>query len=160
MSKNVQDRGIVNIEGRPIRVPKRDEDGDIVWKDRCHLCETPAPQSEPEYEPLTTVAAIRMLVFGVPAEARKQNDSENSYRIMQAVAGLSQSKGNSIACEDHDYEFLHRLFDRELPLAYDAPENATPETMGSALWGINSWVVAQQMTENGIEIPKAKEAVL
>jgi hypothetical protein len=154
MAKTLKVGEIVNIEGRPLRIPKRDADGDILWKTKCPVCDAPEPSTEPQLEPLDTLNAIRSLVFQMPPQLRKPEDPQNSFHLMTA---LRQSDGNNLTLEDSDYAFLHRLIEREIPLPEDKPD-ATPETLGSALWGINAWVVTQQLTPDGVDIPKAVEA--
>jgi len=155
MAKEIKIKEIVNIEGRSIRVPKRDADGDIVWKSCCPVCDFPQPNSEAELETLETLGAIRALVFQLPSQSRKPDDPQNSFHLMNAIR---QAKGDTLILEDADYEFLQRLIARPLPIPEGSSEDTVADTMGSALWGINSWVVTQQLTPEGISIEAAEVA--
>jgi len=140
---------IQNIEGQVMRVPRRDADGEVVWRDRCGLCDQPANNTVPELEPLTTIGAIRMLIFSVPAEVRKAADPENAYRVMQAVRNATKKE---IILEDSDYEFIDRLMDRPVGEPGDDPGNAETQTMGTALWGMNAYAVRQQLTPGPVDM--------
>lgn len=155
MAKEIEIKEIVNIEGRAVRIPKRDADGDILWKARCPVCDSPEPNSEAELESLDTLGAIRSLIFQVPSQIRKPDDAQNSFHVMNAIR---QSKGDTLILEDADYEFLQRLIARSLPIPEGSSEDTVADTMGSALWGINSWVVTQQLTPEGISIEAAEVA--
>jgi len=80
----------------------------------------------------------------MPQQIRKPDDPQMSYRVMEAVR---QMKDDKLVLEDADYEWLHRLMNREIPLGDDAPSGAIQETMATALWAMNSWVVVEQMSE-------------
>jgi len=142
MAKSIVKREIMNIEGRVLRVPKRDQDGDVVWQKTCPICQHPEEGSVAEMEPMTTETAMRMLLFAVPDNARKPEDPQNAFRIMDAIRKSSEA---SIELEDSDYDFIQRLMDRTL----ENPEKPD-ETMALslALWGMNEWVVKQQLDAN------------
>jgi|TARA_R110002020_G_scaffold54717_1_gene152399 hypothetical protein len=146
MAKTIRISTIVNIEGRPIRIPKRDVDGDVVWQTTCPVCNTPEPNTQPELEELDTIKAVRSLIFQLPPSLRKPDDPQNSFHLLNAVR---QNDGELLTLEDDEYDFLHRLIDREVS---NGEEDAVTETMGSALWGMNSYVVIQQLTPDGIDI--------
>lgn len=142
--RQIEDTEISNIEGLKMRVPIRDDDGDIVWKDKCALCGFPEDGSLPTTEPLTIAKAIRLMIFSIPAEIRKPADSENAYRVMQSIR---QSDNGLLTLEDSDFEFLQRLISRPLPKI----ENQETQTLGSALWGINCYAVEDQIFTSEVE---------
>jgi hypothetical protein len=145
MAKVLKIGEIVNIEGRPLRTPKRDQDGDIIWKTRCPVCDHPEDNTAPELESLDTIKAIRSLIFQMPNELRKPDDSQNSFYLLSQIR--EQDGNDTLTLQDAEYEFLHRVINREIPSDSD-----DQETFGTALWGINSWVIIQQLTPEGVEI--------
>jgi hypothetical protein len=157
MAKKIKTGDLLTMEGRPLRVPKRDADGDLVVKPRCPMCEQPTGNDpRVEMETLTTEKAIRMVIFQVPTVARKPEDGENSFRLIDAMRRNTEKDG-TLTLEDADYDYLHRLMNRVLPdLDNDPPQYAPEETMAGALWGVNNWVVQRQLSEEGIDIVSEK----
>lgn len=152
MSKSIPYRKMVSIEGRPVRVPKRDEDGELIWIDVCPVCERPSEGAEPEREAMDTYSAIRTLCFSIIPSIRRNDDPRFASRVMTAVERARKRDG-PVRLEDGDYEWMGRLFERHFPKAKagELAEGADATTVGEGLWGINAWVVQQQLTPKGLE---------
>ena len=142
MTKRIPLAPVLNMEGKPWKVPKVDEDGDIVWKTE--------PVGEqggvPELEPADTRRVIQTALFSIP---RAIQSSHDPMRVAMCFNELEHSAGDGfIELKDKVYAWLHRLLRRELPLTKEQKDlNMPVATYAQALWQLNAFIITEQLKD-------------
>ena len=151
MSNRIPLRDFVGVDGRPLRVPKLDNDGEFVWKNPCPECGKPKEGTAPEMMQATTAGTLRLLLLNIPPAVHRKEDSRRAAKVLNAVSRAVQKSADLVLGEE-DYEWIHRVMDRKLPKgkAEDLGEEAEEMTVGDAIWNVSAWAVAQQLKPKGL----------
>lgn len=163
---------VLDFMGRPVRVPERDDNGDVLWPE-----ELPEAERKEELVPLVP-ATLPMLLREVLLNLsnnrglhvlQKPNDGSFAGELWAAVRGLEDRmeagrNGHegpppewSLRLSPKLYDWLHGLLQRPFPLTKEAQaENKTARdegkpdpyplrTLARGLWSISDDAVTQQL---------------
>lgn len=133
---------VTNVEGRPIKAPVLDEDGQPKWKVR------PDPDArvagEQELKDADQCDLYRTLAINIPRQVASPNDG---LRVLQLLNAIDRADGQALTLKEKVYEWTRHLLNREVP-TYKDPQTgiqypAQPYSM--ALWGYanHAWIMEQ-----------------
>ena len=160
--------------GQPLKLPRLDEDFEAVCHPiRCQGCDykTTNMREMQEHigehsEPLSISASVEMeeanvakavmyllLRLGNPARdnpfnaLRRNNDSMHSAEVWrQAYLSIKQGR-RELRLKQAQYDWLHQLLDRKLPLSKEARERGEEQqTVGMEVFGWSESVVREALT--------------
>jgi len=138
MTKQIPVAKIIGFSGKPLRVPKRDEDGNIVWKNE-------ELKTEPEIAEADTLEVLRIISLNISREIQTSNDP---LRVSQLWHRLDTTKDGIVELHDKLYDWLHRLLNREIPLtAVEKERGIKPIPYSQQLFSMNSAGVVRQLKD-------------
>ena len=142
MTKQIPVAQIKALNGRPFRIPKRNEDGEVVFKEQTEEAKAKGYEKELELVEADTQSLLRMLTLMIPRSIQTTNDP---LRVSQLWHRLDVPVDGNIQLHDKLYEWLHRLLNRELPLtAIEKEQNMRALPFSQHLWIMNArWIVEQ-----------------
>lgn len=152
---------ILMADGKPYRVPERDEDtGEIIWKDDNggHPVVNGQVVGKPQMRLADTLTLVEAVLANIPrdiqgvkdhirvpqvwhrvAEARDALDEANKL-LEENEPGKVRPSVSVVQLQLHDkvYEWLHHLLRRELPLTAEQKgmDNVNKITYAVSLWGV------------------------
>ena len=141
--KTLKLQKVLGVLGQPYKLPVRDDDGDIVWKDDS----IPLAQREPEMEPATTGSILRHIITAVPGAVQAAKDGFFSYNLMHQLA--SPHPDGKLELGDEEYAWLHRLLSKRLmPFSKEQKEaGELQKTYGKWLFGLSDYTIVVQLTD-------------
>lgn len=130
------------LGGGPMKVPRRDEDGEVVWKDP----DAPRDQREPaELLDMTVWDALRHVATSVPQGVRKNDDPYHGFLLMQQL--ITQKGAPQLEIDKAQYDWVHGVLKRPVPLSKEDKEAGfSADVLGAAWWGQNAYGVALALT--------------
>ena len=134
---------VISVIGRPLRLPKRDEDGQLVWKD--------PEKTDLETEPATAVNLIKQIILSLPQQLQAPSDSLRATRIWAQIEGL---QNGHLQLQDQEYDWLHRVLNRQMPRSKDEKEaSLEPQTLMVKLFGLNAHPIKRALTDVDVKAP-------
>ena len=121
----------------PLRAPKRDSDGDIIWKNR--------ELAEPELESATVRLLLREAILQKPRSIDAQNDGVRSAQLWNQV---ERSKDGVIELKEPVYDWVHRLLNREVkPTPQEKEQGIEAMPYARRLWGTDWWLAVNSLKD-------------
>jgi hypothetical protein len=124
---------IKNTMGRDMEVPKIDEDGDIVWRDR--------DKGEFDVSPALASDLIRLACLSIPKSLQRGDDFRRVPRVLNAVE--RQKNAEHVELKPKLYDWFQRLLKRPVP----NPDNEYTPTYAQELWELNSALIVYALTD-------------
>jgi len=162
--KTIEVGMIRNIEGRPWKVPLRDEDGEVVWEDK----ETETPK----LVPADTFSLLHAAIFSIPPRIHAKNDGMRSQQLFNAIQRAKDRGAVRATTQDDDsvqwtgrlvlhgevYEWIQRVLAREVPITKAEKDmGLNARELASHLWGLSAYTILRQLTD--VDSRKAEEDV-
>jgi len=129
---------IYNLAHKPWRIPERDEDDEIVWKD-------PTAQV-PEMKKADTLGVLWTVLFTIPPKLEKQNDPRRLQQAWNQMERAREQGNGEVEFSEKVYLWLHRLLNREMPLTEEEKrEKLLPRTYARALFRGSAFAITEQL---------------
>lgn len=137
--------GVVNtLWGKPLKLPKRDEDGEVIWKD-------PDKKTEPETVDGDTWLVLEHLILTMNGNellrrVQKPNDGFNAATLWARVKASRDHGNGYIRVKEEQYKWLHSLLARSVPVTKEAQEQGSEKrSVQSHLFGLDDYSVKQAL---------------
>lgn len=132
---------IQTIFGKPLKIPERNDDGDVVWED-----ETNSKAKTQDAQPVSVIREVLLSINGIDVLRRIQKpmDSMRAHRTWNQLE--KEREGDLLHLKQDEYEWLHSLLERKVAVTREAKEaGAEDRTVVSHLYGINEWMVTNAL---------------
>jgi len=147
---------ILDLERRPLKIAKYDDDGEVVWK-TAPLGDIPGV---PEAIVADTPGLIRN-VLRVLANVRllfKADDPQRTAGIYLAL-DTAEEEGGDIRLGTKSYDWFHAMLGRQLPLNEEAKKaELVPESFAHTFWGNSCDVVQNQLRDESDKVSFGDES--
>tara|TARA_Y100000310_G_C20653974_1_gene800978 strand:+ start:300 stop:776 length:477 start_codon:yes stop_codon:yes gene_type:complete len=148
VGKHIAIGPVVDFRGKAIKLPKRDDDGDVDWETGTQD-EDKTPENLPT-ESATTLTLLREVLLGLQAspDLRGIQRAEDSRRAMSLWNSMERCEDGTLEVHDKVYEWLHRLLKRDIPISKEEKDaGLEPLSVASRLYSLNAWTVIDQLKD-------------
>ena len=138
---------ITDFLGYPVRLPVRDDDGDVIWE---NPTEKDPEKKLPKTEPATVEKLIREILLGLNGNQMlrgliKPRDSEFAQRLSNQIHRV---KDGVVRVRDQELDWLHRLLERDVPVNKEAKDAGyESQTILVRLYGLSGSKVKDYLTD-------------
>ena len=135
--------------GKNFQVARKDDDGEVVWKEPCVLCGSPKETTEPERKDARPADLISDVLLSLNnlKDIRAVQKADDGQRALRLWNQVENSKGGDyLRINEKEYEWLKRLLNRVLPKEGDKKDDqAVSQTVAQRLWSLNAWTLQRQL---------------
>ena len=137
MSKSIPNVLVKALRGTPMRVPKRTDDGDIVWEDR--------EKGIPQLVEADVKRILREVLLNIPKSIMYTNDPMRAAQMWNQMEGSSDGM---VELKDKVYEWLDGVLKRQVPPTPQEKEHGQKEeSYAMRMWGMSTWLVLNALKD-------------
>ena len=131
MAKVIPNETLKNLKGKPVRMPKRDEDGNVIWKDK----DAQVPEMT-EAKALDALWLLTNIPRTIHAEKDRLRIPALANQLIHAEDAEVAEDAKVIELTEKTYDWVHRVLNRELPLtAQEKEQGMKPLIFAESLFG-------------------------
>ena len=139
--KTIENQQLVNMRNKPLMLPTRDEDGELVPKNP----DAPEGEQIAEMAKADTKLALETVVYALPRTIQAQADGT---KAPQLLAAIDRAEDGKIEMHDKVYDWVHRVLNREVPIEKAEKDSGVHQlTYARRLFGLHADVVVAQLKD-------------
>ena len=141
----IRDVELKDIFGWPLKVARRDDDGEIIW--------TTPPGVDGRGVADTEKATASMLIRDVLLSInnieflRRMQKAKDGYNAQRLWGQVENSHGKeTVSLREDQYKWLHSFLGRKVALTKEGKDQSLEErTVAVHLWGVHEWYIRKQL---------------